>query len=426
MTTWLRIVLLAIGGYLAGVVLAAPDAETYPMAVGFGPGPVLTSAMTASAVGATVAALVAAGTRHRTPTIVAVVAGALAVGVVALPGAWRFDMYVATIGAGALLGGLVVTCFGMRRAQLQAVLTGAVVAGLVTAEPIAEFRDFTSMPRRYADYVPVDTQLVNTVWLVLAAITFVAGVSTWVVGRGDDASVDERRGSARELLIGIGLPLVGVGLHWSFENAVASLSAERPEAGKWVLGIGAVVVVIAAALWLRERSGMILLAAMAFAVVGREAVSWSPEVWPLLSVPILLAGVGAWLGRRTPRPLAGIGVLAIVAASSIVGSSPWDTVHIAATLFVVPVAAAYTIVASLPSTTTVTATALALPAVMVLPLVAQFGWTGYAPLTQDLDSWSPSSWTWVSSAVSVTAVLALGAATAWLRYRRPTDTPGPR
>jgi hypothetical protein len=393
------------------------------MAVGFGPGPVLTSAMTASALGAIVAAL-AAGIRHRTPTAVAVVAGALAVIVVALPGAWRFDMYIATIGAGALLGGLVVTCFGMRRAQLQVVLTGAVVAGLVTAEPIAEFRDFTSMPRRYADYVPVDTQPVDTVWLVLAAVTLVAGVSMWVVGQGDDASVDERRGSTRELLLGIGLPLVAVGLHRSFEDAVASLSAERPEAGKWVLGIVAVVVVIAAALWLRERSGMVLLAAMAFAVVGREAVPWSPGVWPLLSVPILLAGVGAWLGRRTPRPSAGIGVLAVVAALSIVGGSPWDAVHIAATLYVVPVAAAYTIVASLPSTTTVAATALALPAVMVLPLVAQFGWTGYTPLTQAPDGWSPNSWTWVSSAVPVIAVLALGAAMVWLQYRRPNRAPG--
>ncbi len=420
MTTWLRIVLFAAGGYVAGVVLAAPDADTHPMVAGFGPGSVLTSATAASALGAIVAALVAAGTRHRTPTIVAVVAGALAVGVVALPGAWRFDMYIATIGAGALLGGLVVTCFGMRRARLQVVLVGAVVAGLVTAEPITEFRDFTSMPRRYADYVPVGTQLVNTVWLVLAAITLVAGVSTWVVGRGDDVPVDERRGSGRELLIGIGLPLIGVGLHWSLENAVASLSAERPEAGRWVLGIVAVAVVIAAALLLRERSGMVLLAAMALAVVGREAVSWSPEVWPLLLVPILLAGVGAWLGRRTPRPLVGIGVLAVVVASSIVGSSPWDTVHIAATLFVVPVAAAYTIVATLPSTTTVTTTALALPAVMVLPLVAHFGWTDYTPLTHDPDGWSPNSWASVSSMVSVTALLALGAAMAWIQYRRPT------
>ncbi|MEE2060013.1 hypothetical protein [Rhodococcus artemisiae] len=423
MAAWIKVVLLVFGGYTAAVVLGAPTVDTYPMATGFGPAPVMASAIAASATGAVVAVLVAAGIRQRTRVAAAVLAGALLVVVVALPGAWRFDMYISVIGAGSLLGGLAVMCIDPRRARLQAVLAAAVVAGLLTAAPIAEFRDFASTPRRYADYLEVSFQPVpvNAVWLIPGVVTLVAGASMWVIGRGDAALFGERRGSRRELLVGIGIPVVGTGLHWSFERAVMSSSAEAPEAGRWLLGVVAVVVVIAAALWLCEHTGTVLLAAMALAVVGREAVSWSPTVWPLLLVPVVLAGVGAWLGHRFPRALVGIGVLALVAASGVADGLPWDDMRIAANLFVVPLAAAYTIAASLPSTPPVVATSMTLPAALALPLVAQYGWTAYTPLTSEPVEWLSNSWTWMSSAVSVAAVVALGGAMAWIQYRRPTD-----
>lgn len=421
----MKVVLLIVGGYTAAVVLGAPTVDTYPMATGFGPAPVMASAIAASATGAIVAALVAAGTRQRSLVIAAVLAGALLVAMVALPGAWRYDTYISAVGAGSLLGGLVVMCIGPRRVQLQAVLAAAGVAGLLTAEPIAEFRNFASAPRRYADYVDVGSPPVNTVWLLLAVVTLVAGASMWVIGRGDTAPIGERRGSGREVLVGIGIPAVGMGLHWSFERAVMSSRAETPEAGRWLLGVVAVVLVIAAALWLRGRTGTVLLAAMALAVVGREAVSWSPTVWPLLLVPVVLAGVGAWLGHRSPRPLVGVGVLALIAATGVVAGRPWDDMSIAANLFMVPLAAAYTIAASLPSTPPVVATSMTLPAALALPLVAQYGWTAHTPLTSESVGWSSNSWTWMSSAVSVAAVVAIGSAMAWIRYRRPTDVRRP-
>ncbi len=71
-----------------------------------------------------------------------------------------------------------------------------------------------------------------------------------------------------------------------------------------------------------------------------------------------------------------------------------------------------------------TATSLALPAVLALPLLAQFGWTAYTPLTDDPAGWSPSAWAWASVAASTAAVLACGAAMAWLGHRRAGEDVG--
>jgi hypothetical protein len=420
-----RYLLLVVGGYTAGVVLAAPSVDTYPLDSGFGPGPVLFSEIGAAGAGSIVAVLVAATFRHGTLVTAASVVGAVLVALVALPGAWRFDMYFSAVGAGLLLGSLVVMCLGPQQVQRQSPLSAAVVAGLLTALPLAEYRQFESTSGRYANYVEASAQPANAVWLILAAATLAAAAVTWISGGIDAVSVASRRGTGRELLVGLGVPVVGAGLYWSFSHAVASLNTDDFGQGEWFPGWLAVPITIAAALWLRGRSGMVLMAAMAVVVTVGGAVRWSPDAWPVLALPLLLVVAGAWLGRRIPMPLVGVGLLALVAASAVFERTPWDNVHFAATILVVPFAAAYTITASLPSTASVTTTALTLPAALALPLIARFGWTAYTPLTTDTAVWEPSSWTSVSVGVSVAAVFVCGAAMAWLRYRRPNEVVGP-
>ncbi|MFZ2527760.1 MAG: hypothetical protein WAX14_08925 [Rhodococcus sp. (in: high G+C Gram-positive bacteria)] len=430
-------VLLVVGGFTAAMVLAEPGFATYPLTTGFGPGPVFASDTGAVAVGSVVAVLTAALCRARSTVATAVLAGAALVGIVALPGAWRYDMYVATVGAGLLLGALAAACregalaaacHEPRRLPQQSALAGGAVAGVVAASPIAEYRQFAGTPGRYADYLAVSEQPVDTVWLVLAVATILMTVAALVVG-GFDTDGRSEPVVVRELVVGVGIPIVAVVLHWSFHRAVY-MQSEDFDQGRWLLGIVVVPIVIVAALWLRDRTGTVLLAAAALFVSVAAAADVVAGTWPMLSIPLLLVAAGVWLGRRYPVPLIGVGVLALAAATAIVERAPWDNLNLAATIFAVPFAAGYTIVASLPSTAPVTTTALTMPAVMSLPLMAQFGWTAYTPLTDaplsggdtgQVPEWVPSAWTSISVGVSVVSIVACGAAMVWLR-RRPVPT----
>ncbi|MGW5338195.1 hypothetical protein ACWEQD_07180 [Rhodococcus pyridinivorans] len=417
MPSWILYALAAVGSFTAGTVLAAPSVDTYPLDTGFSFGAVETSGITASATGALVAASIALWLRHRVGALGAVVAGAALVAVVALPGAWRFDMYVSAVGAGLVLGALVVCCARTAGTRLPAVMTGGVVAALLTAEPVAEYREFAASSSGSAVYLEVSAQPANTVWTVLSVTVIAVATAALVMRAGAPDSVDERRWDVRETVVGIGLPLVAVVLYRSLHSAVWSPDASPGGNGRWLWGIVAVPLVIGAALWLRERSGAVLLAAFAVAVAAGTAPSWIPGGWLLPAVMVVLAAVGAWLGRRAPRPTAGVGVLAFVTITAIFTRAPWDNVHLLATFFVLPVAAAYTISAALPSTSAVTAASFSLPAVMALPLLTRFGWTAYTPLTDSPSGWTPDSWTVLTTGVSVAGVLAAGAAMWWIGRR---------
>lgn len=306
MVSALRYVLLIVGGFAAGLVLAAPGVDTY---IDFGRESVLASDMAAVAAGAVVALLVATVCRGRGQVTTAALIGAALVGIVALPGAWRDDVYFATIGAGLLLGALTVMCLGSHPVQRQSVLAGGAVAGLVTATPIAEYRQFVAVsPGGYARYVEASVQPVNTVWLMLSVVVLVLTVATVTVG---GIGADPPRGwDVRELVVGVGLPVVAVALYWSFDRALYAPTSEIG-GGRWVLGVVMVPIVIAAALWLRGQTGRVLLAAAALYVSFRDAENWIPGAWVMLLIPLALVAVGAWLARRHPMPLVGIGVLAV-------------------------------------------------------------------------------------------------------------------
>lgn len=417
MVSALRYVLIVAGGVASGVVLGEPSVDTY---IDFGSNAVFDSDVAAVAAGSIVAILVATVCRGRSQVAIAVLAGTLLVAIVALPGAWRYDTYPATIGAGLILGGLLTICRGPQLLSRQSVLSGAVVAGLLTASPIAEYRRFAAASPGWAAYVEVSEQPANIVWLTSAIAVAVFTIVTAVIG-GIDTGDDARAWDTRELVAGVGIPFVAIILYWSFDRALYTPTSDFGQ-GRWIQGILIVPIVIIAALSLRNRSGKLLLAAAALLVSARAAEELTPGAWPILLIPSALVALGVWLGRRYPVPLVGIGVLALVAATAIFERAPWDNMHFVSTIFVLPCAAAYTIVSSLPSTATVTATSLTLPAVMALPLMIQFGWTAYTPLTEANQAFPedvPSTWTVMTVAASVASVIACGAAMAWLQYRRP-------
>lgn len=412
MASWIIYLFAAVGSFAAGSVLTAPGVDTYPFENGFGFGPFETADLTASAAGAVVAVVVASALRHRVAAVSIALGGAIAVGLVALPGAWPYDRYLAVVGAGLILGGVVVGCGGPARAGTQAVMSGGVVAALLTADAVAEYRAFTSASSGVAVYVEVSAQPANTAWLVLAVSVVVAAVAVLAVRGFESGPFDEPARSRREAIVGIGLPLIAVALYVSLRNSIFDGN------GRWWWGLVVVPLVVGAALWLRDGRGQLLLAGSAVAVAVGTVPSWIPTGWLLIAVPVLLAAGGAWLGRRAPRPLVGVGALALVTATAIFTRAPWDDVHLVATLFVLPVAAAYTLGSALPSSSAVTTTAFSLPAVLSLPLLAKFGWTAYTPLTTPPSGWAPNSWTLLTVAVSVGAVLSTGAAMWWVGRRR--------
>ncbi|MFD2152385.1 hypothetical protein ACFSUH_18975 [Rhodococcus jostii] len=294
---------------------------------------------------------------------------------------------------------------------LQTALAAGVVAGLLLAEPVDQFR--TSVPRRYADYL--SEPAFDPVMLTVLALTAV--VLAVMLASGDLGEPTHLEASGRALVVGVVLPLVGLVLYWRFVLRFENLGVGGAMRGRWIFGIVLVVVVIAAALWLEGRTGVLLLAAMAFVATGKGSTSSFPDSWPWLLVPAALVLAGAALGRRFPQPVVGIGALALVAASALFEHPPWDNLHLGANWLLLPFAASFAFASSLPTNEPVTATSLAAPAAFAVPLVADFGWTAYAPLVQgEMTPW-PDSWAWTSTGVSVAAVVACGLAVAYLHTR---------
>jgi hypothetical protein len=407
---------LVLGGFVAGIALTSSvSGEVVFMTDDdldvFALGPAARGALAAI-----VAALVAARVRSRRGLSVVSYAGLALLGITLSGGGWPFEMYIGGVGAGLLLGGLVGLCATADRAWLQTALAAGVLAGLLLAVPVDHVRTWSSAPRRYADFLPASAYEPDLVALTVLALTAV-GLAV-ALASGDFGDPADIAVSGRTLVVGIVLPLVGLALYWWFVRQVWSLGVGGAVRGRWMFGLVLVVVVIAAALWLEGRTGVLLLAAMAFVAAGGGIRSSYPDPWPWLLVPAALVLAGAALGRRFPQPLFGIGALALVAVSALFEHPPWDNLHLGAIWLLLPFAVSYTFASSLPTDEPVTATSLAAPAAFSVPLVADFGWTAYAPLTQsEVPSW-PDSWAWTSTGASVIAVIACGVAVAYLRTRR--------
>lgn len=417
----LRYALLVVGGFTAGLVLAAPTVETYSnFATGFGSGTVLDSELVAAAAAAIVAVLVATWIRRRSTTAAVIAAGAVLVGGIASPGAWPFDLYLAVTGAGLILGGLAAstTRSSLPHLRAQTALTAGTVAGLQLAEPLRNYRQLSLSPRQYVSFMVASSGVTNLVWLALAGITGLLATAVYCI-RSESVPKLQRDPHGRDLVVGIGLPVVAVGLFWSLHQALGT-RAEAPENGLWLLGVLVVPIAVTAALWLPGRRGMIVLAAIAVIAVSHpEDSPWRPTDPPWLLVPVLLTAAGVWAGRRWPHTLLGPSMLALVAISAAFTAPPWDNLHGATLTLLFPLATGYIFTSTLPSSAPVTTTALALPATMSVPLTMQLGWASYIPVT-DLDpGWADRNYSGIAAAVSTAAVLVCGASMAWLRHRRP-------
>ncbi|QSE82735.1 hypothetical protein [Rhodococcus koreensis] len=412
MTFRISHVCLLLGGFVAGIALTSTGSGGFVFVVGR---EVLDASYLDPAAGATLAAVVAVLVtvlvRARRGLSALSFAGLALLGVARSIGPWDFEMFLGGVAAGLLLGGLVGLCATADLEWLQTALAAGVLTGVLLDGPIEHLR--ISLPRRYADYLPGHT--VDAAALAVLALTAVVlAVALWSGDFGERADLAVSR---RAVVAGIVVPLVGLVLCWWFVHQAWDVDSDGGMQGRWVFGIVLVAVVIAAALWLEGRTGIVLLAAMALVATGGIGRSAFPDSWPWLLLPAALSLAGAVLGRRFPQPVLGIAALAVVAASAVFEHPPWDNLQLGAMWLLLPLAATYTFASSVPSSGPVTAAALAIPAALTVPLVVDYGWTAYTPLTTSGTTPWPDSWGWTSTGVSVAAVVAYGLTAAYLGKR---------
>ena len=221
--------------------------------------------------------------------------------------------------------------------------------------------------------------------------------------------------------MGVAVPVAGLLLHWSLVRAVHGMSTTEVTQEQWLFGLAVTPVFVAGALWLPRRRGN---------GVARRAGVHCGSLRRCRMVQRFVAVSahtqrcwwcwGRYSAERWPSPLVGVAALALVAASAVFDEQPWDTVHIGGAVLLLPFAAGFTVAACLPSSAPATTISLAAPAAVTVPLITQYGWTAYTPLTDSRTASPSSAWQWTSTGVTVAAVLISGAAMAWLQ-RRPAE-----
>lgn len=434
MNRWAAVASLLVGGFAATLALASTETGNFAIVVDGRRVDVLVhSAAAGATLGAVTAVAVVVFVRGRRPLAWTATLGLVLLAAMAsLSPSGQWVLYPHAVGAGLLLGALAGLCGARERRMLQTALATGALAGVFLAAPIEQYR---SPSRRYADYLPASAVPADAFMLGLLALT---AVTLFIALRRGAFGVSElamKDGRVRVLAVGVAVPVVGLLLHWSLVRAVDDIGSTAVPQGHWMFGLAVVPVFVVGSLWLPRRDGLVLLAALAVISSSSGDLGSAVDSSPSLLVAAVLVVLGALCGRRWPHPLAGVAALAAVAATAVFEEQPWDIVHIGATVLVLPLAAAYTVAACLPSSVGATAIALAAPAAVTVPLVARFGWPGYSPLTSSRGGWtayapgttshsglSSDSWLWVSTGVAVAAVVVAGIAIAWLQ-RRPLEQP---
>lgn len=411
---------LLLGGFASTIALTSTMPGKFAVVSGNSAYAVVHSPTAGAALGS-IAALVTVVLVRRSRTLSwTATLGLVLLAVAALPGPGHWGLYPQSVGAGLLLGALTGLCSTRARPVLQTALATGAIGGLLLAAPIERYRSTPS--RRYADYLQVSAEPADTVMLSLLALIAVALLIALRRGAFGVPDVTTDDGLVRALAVGVAVPVVGVLLHWSFVRALVGMSSTSVTTqGHWAFGLVLVPVFVLGALWLPRRHGMVLLAALAVISTGYGVSGLSTDSWPSLLVPAVLIVLGAVCGRRWPYPLAGVAALALVAVSTVFDEQPWDTLHIGATTLVLPWAASFTVAACLPSSAPSTAISLAAPAAVTVPVIAQFGWTAYTPLTTSHAALSGAGLS-ASTGVAVAALVVSGAAMWWLQ-RRPAEQP---
>ncbi|MCZ4077015.1 hypothetical protein O1W68_03585 [Rhodococcus sp. H36-A4] len=327
------------------------------------------------------------------------------------------QLQLRALAAGLILGG-VVALTGMRERRT---LQCALVVGVVSATAMAGPLESEGISARYADYLEPDAP--QTYLLVaLGVFAVLLAVSAWARAfEGQPAPVDEKR---RVLLVGVVIPVAGLMLYWLFQRSVASLGTGDAMQNRWLLGLAVIPLLVGAAFALPTATGAVVLAALAYLGAGSSTGSFEMST-ALVFVALLLVGTVA--GWRWRSPMIGFALLAVVAATGLFTDPPLDWINLGANAFVLPFAVGLLYTSLLPTIAPAATMSVTTPIAVSIPIVAEFGWTAYTPLTTIEPTFSPTAWTWTSTAVSVGSVLAAGAAFAVLQRRSgnsPTNLKG--
>lgn len=364
------------------------------------------SAASAATLGAIVAVVIATVVSRTRIAGAAAGFGVVLLAIVSLVGPAGV-LQLRALAAGLILGG-VAALTGMRERRT---LQCALVVGVVSATAMAGPLESEGVPARYADYFEPDAP--QTYLLVaLGVFAVLLAVSAWARAfDGQPAPVDEKR---RVLLVGIVIPVAGLMLYWLFQRSVASLGTGDAMQNRWLLGLAVIPLLVGAAFALPAATGAVVLAALAY--LGAGSTGSFEMSTALVFVALLLAGTV--VGWRWRSPMIGFALLALVAATGLFTDPPLDWMNLGANTFVLPFAVGLLYASLLPTAAPAATMSVTTPIAVSIPIVAEFGWTAYTPLTTIEPTFSPTAWTWTSTAVSVVSVLAAGAAFVILRKGR--------
>lgn len=368
------------GGAVVGMVLFEHGSEDLPHL-----GSTAAAALAAVVAVLTVAVVARAGT-----AVGSVVAGAALVSVSMLISGLP-DLLASGPGAGLILGGLLALCESRR--GLQAALAVGVLLG--------SFDLVGTTPRRYADYLPVGEALGSpTMWLLLAAT-----VAFTLLCLPVSLRVEVRE--FRALVVGFALPVLMLAVHWRFGLSVGDGIYPGATWQATVAWSVVVVAVVGGGLWLPRATGLVLVAGVAIAAVDVQPVFVADR--GLVVVAVLTALVGLVAGWRWPRPVVGIGLLAVVAGVGLADEG------LAATAL--PAVAAFALASSFPTLGAVAVPAILAPVLIVVPYTAEVGWTAYSGQF----GWvaiGPSQAALVVADVAAFTTIAVCAVSAWVLTRR--------
>lgn len=408
---------VCVGGVVAGSALvSAADTVFEPWSSPGGSAWVAASS-TAPAVALVLAAVVAATlTGRRNASHVAALVGTAILAFEAL-GAPEARWWSAA-GAGLLLGALSALA-GQDRAQvyLAAGTLGGIVLGPTPWQWAQAWGGAQSALRRYADYHQEQDRPPDTA--TLAVLVVLLGLLLLAARKGPGPT-DTDSGGVRVLGAAFAVPAGALAALAVHAAATGTRWFEHNGAGLGLYTLAVAAVMVAVALWLPGRDGAVLLAAGALAATSLAAANsgTAVELSGLRALMLLaLVGIGVMLGRAWPHPLVGMGVLALGAANMAANAQDFPVAVAAATFVVLPLAGAYTVASTLPTSPTLLTAAVAAPAVVVAPLVISYGWTAYAPLTDRAPELpSPLSWP-VNGWMPLVAVIGYAAAWTWLSRR---------
>lgn len=369
----------------------------------------LGSAASAAALGSVVAVVTTLAVRRARWALASIALG-VALVVASSAGGDLWALHPRAAAAGLILGGAAALSGAGDRRTAQCSLVLGLLVGVTLAAPIVD------VPLRYAEYEYVAEPAPQTYyWIIVGVLALLVAAAAWVSPFG---AIETAQARMRILLVGIIVPLVGLVLYWLFVRAVDSLGADGTMQNRWLLGLLVVPLLVGAAFTLPRRTGSIVLVALAF-IAASSTSSLEASATGVFVVCLL---VGFVIGMKWRLPLAALGVLAVVAATGVFAGSQLDAITTVAVSAVLPLAAGVAFASLLPTESSVAVIAATTPVVVTVPIIVEFGWTAYTPLTRIQPSYSPSIWEWASTAVSVMSIVVAGAGLVLLR-RRETEKP---